>query len=81
MKIMVLLFEGPISKNNEQRNIANSLPVHLWQKRFFIYFFDSYENIDIMFQGPISNHTEKKKYCPFSPWDAPGKNYFLNFFE
>ena len=46
MKILVFMFEGPISYKREKRNIAPS-PRDALDKNIFLNFFDQYENINI----------------------------------
>ena len=54
MKILVLMFEGPISNNKENRNTATSPLGRPWQKNILI----NMKILISMFEGPISNNNE-----------------------
>ena len=78
MKILVLLFEGPISNNKEQRNIASSPWDALGKKDLFSISLTNMKILIIMFEGPTSNNKEKNKYCHLSPRYAPDKKIYFS---
>ena len=55
MKILILMFGGPISNKKEKRNIATS-PWDALNKYFFWISLINMKILILMFEGPISNN-------------------------